>query len=268
MRVPIGHCALEAVPRQLPTRRAFRVGAVLAFAHGTTPGHQWRRRSIRRRGGAHATPHRPARRTHAAAHPGRVRGADPPRRPRPPAARDHRGRTAALADPVGSPGSGKTTLATSSPTPARRTSSTSPRSCRACANCARSLMKPGLSCSSAAHHPVRRRDPPLQQGAAGRVPAHVEDGTVILIGATTENPSFEVIAPLLSRTSVLVLEPLPWSGAPVAGAALADPERGSARATCASSRRRWTFSPTRAWRRASRPQRAGGGRRARGQEAA
>lgn len=37
---------------------------------------------------------------------------------------------------------------------------------------------------------------------------HVEDGTVTLIGATTENPSFEVIAPLLSRTRVLVLQPL------------------------------------------------------------
>jgi len=37
---------------------------------------------------------------------------------------------------------------------------------------------------------------------------HVEDGTVVLIGATTENPSFEIIAPLLSRASVLVLEPL------------------------------------------------------------
>ena len=37
---------------------------------------------------------------------------------------------------------------------------------------------------------------------------HVEDGTVILIGATTENPSFEVITPLLSRSRVLVLEPL------------------------------------------------------------
>jgi putative ATPase len=37
---------------------------------------------------------------------------------------------------------------------------------------------------------------------------HVEDGTLILIGATTENPSFEVIAPLLSRTRVVVLEPL------------------------------------------------------------
>ncbi|MBI5448987.1 replication-associated recombination protein A [Candidatus Gottesmanbacteria bacterium] len=37
---------------------------------------------------------------------------------------------------------------------------------------------------------------------------HVEKGTVIFIGATTENPSFEVIAPLLSRCRVLVLNPL------------------------------------------------------------
>ena len=37
---------------------------------------------------------------------------------------------------------------------------------------------------------------------------YVEDGTVTLIGATTENPSFEVINPLLSRARVLVLEPL------------------------------------------------------------
>jgi putative ATPase len=36
----------------------------------------------------------------------------------------------------------------------------------------------------------------------------VEDGTVILIGATTENPSFEVTSPLLSRTRVLPLKPL------------------------------------------------------------
>ncbi len=37
---------------------------------------------------------------------------------------------------------------------------------------------------------------------------HVERGTVIFVGATTENPSFEVIAPLLSRCRVLVLTPL------------------------------------------------------------
>ena len=36
----------------------------------------------------------------------------------------------------------------------------------------------------------------------------VEDGTVILVGATTENPSFELTAPLLSRCQVLVLERL------------------------------------------------------------
>jgi len=37
---------------------------------------------------------------------------------------------------------------------------------------------------------------------------YVEDGTIILIGATTENPSFEVISPLLSRSAVYVLKPL------------------------------------------------------------
>ncbi|OGP92911.1 MAG: AAA family ATPase [Deltaproteobacteria bacterium RBG_16_48_10] len=37
---------------------------------------------------------------------------------------------------------------------------------------------------------------------------HVENGTIILIGATTENPSFEVISPLLSRTKVFTLNPL------------------------------------------------------------
>lgn len=37
---------------------------------------------------------------------------------------------------------------------------------------------------------------------------HVEKGTITLIGATTENPSFEVISPLLSRSRVFVLNPL------------------------------------------------------------
>ncbi len=36
----------------------------------------------------------------------------------------------------------------------------------------------------------------------------VEDGTITLIGATTENPSFEVISPLLSRCKILTLKPL------------------------------------------------------------
>jgi putative ATPase len=41
---------------------------------------------------------------------------------------------------------------------------------------------------------------------------HVEDGTVTLVGATTENPSFELVAPLLSRCQVLVLERLSDEG--------------------------------------------------------
>jgi putative ATPase len=56
---------------------------------------------------------------------------------------------------------------------------------------------------------------------------HVEDGSIVLIGATTENPSFEVIAPLLSRCSVLVLQAL--TAEEIAGLldrALRDQERG------------------------------------------
>ncbi len=56
---------------------------------------------------------------------------------------------------------------------------------------------------------------------------HVENGTIIFIGATTENPSFEVIAPLLSRAPVVVLEPLNESEVGVIlERALRDEERG------------------------------------------
>jgi putative ATPase len=44
--------------------------------------------------------------------------------------------------------------------------------------------------------------------AAGRLPAVVEDGTVTLVGATTENPSFALNGALLSRCQVLVLRRL------------------------------------------------------------
>ena len=55
----------------------------------------------------------------------------------------------------------------------------------------------------------------------------VEDGTITLIGATTENPSFEVIGPLLSRTRVFALKQLePDDIAGILRAALADAERG------------------------------------------
>jgi len=54
---------------------------------------------------------------------------------------------------------------------------------------------------------------------------HVESGRLILIGATTENPSFEIIAPLLSRTRVYVLEQLTPDGLKaLARRALASPD--------------------------------------------
>ncbi|SFM65935.1 replication-associated recombination protein A [Thermodesulforhabdus norvegica] len=56
---------------------------------------------------------------------------------------------------------------------------------------------------------------------------HVEAGTIRLIGATTENPSFEIIHPLLSRVHVLLLEPLSAEDLSVIlDRALSDVERG------------------------------------------
>ncbi|HAL49711.1 MAG: replication-associated recombination protein A [SAR202 cluster bacterium] len=55
----------------------------------------------------------------------------------------------------------------------------------------------------------------------------VEDGTIVLIGATTENPSFEVVSPLLSRSTVYALNPLePKEVQQVVEAALSDTEKG------------------------------------------
>ncbi|HEX4002819.1 MAG TPA: replication-associated recombination protein A [Candidatus Acidoferrales bacterium] len=56
---------------------------------------------------------------------------------------------------------------------------------------------------------------------------HVEAGNILLIGATTENPSFEVIAPLLSRMKVYVLHPLSQEQVVVLlRKAIEDPVRG------------------------------------------
>ena len=56
---------------------------------------------------------------------------------------------------------------------------------------------------------------------------HVEDGTVTFIGATTENPSFEVNAPLLSRCRVFALQNLtPGEAEKIIRSALADDQRG------------------------------------------
>jgi len=55
----------------------------------------------------------------------------------------------------------------------------------------------------------------------------VERGSIIFIGATTENPSFEIISPLLSRVSVFILEPLaPEDIAGLLQRAIDDSERG------------------------------------------
>lgn len=56
---------------------------------------------------------------------------------------------------------------------------------------------------------------------------HVESGVIVLLGATTENPSFEIIPALLSRARVLVLNPLSEEDlAQILDRALTDPERG------------------------------------------
>ncbi len=67
---------------------------------------------------------------------------------------------------------------------------------------------------------------------------HVEAGNIILIGATTENPSFEVIAPLLSRTRVYVLQALTTEQIEaLLRRALADPVRGLGNEKIAIERR-------------------------------
>ena len=59
---------------------------------------------------------------------------------------------------------------------------------------------------------------------------HVESGTVVLIGATTENPSFEVNSPLLSRSRVFTLQPLSNEQlTDIVRTALQDNERGLGR---------------------------------------
>lgn len=59
---------------------------------------------------------------------------------------------------------------------------------------------------------------------------HVENGTIVFIGATTENPYFEIIKPLVSRSRVFELKPLTTEHLHrIAEQALTDPERGYGR---------------------------------------
>jgi putative ATPase len=56
---------------------------------------------------------------------------------------------------------------------------------------------------------------------------HVEEGLITLVGATTENPYFEIIGPLLSRAKIFIFEPLtPEEVRTILERALIDPDRG------------------------------------------
>ena len=76
---------------------------------------------------------------------------------------------------------------------------------------------------------------------------HMEDGTITLVGATTENPSFELNGALLSRASVLVFNRLDEAALEelagprrAGGEAAAAARRGCARDADRHGRRRWT----------------------------
>ena len=90
---------------------------------------------------------------------------------------------------------------------------------------------------------VRRRNPSLQPGAAGSFLPVMEDGSISLIGATTENPSFELNAALLSRARVLVFRPLDEAALEELLARAEALEGGRCRSTPTRARR-WSAWPT------------------------
>ena len=127
-------------------------------------------------------------------------------------ARSARQRASRVADPLGAPGHRQDhARASARARPAgTRAVALLRRAARREGAPRRSSTRPRTSCAAAA---ARRSSSSTRSTASTRRSRtrscpHVERGTIMLIGATTENPSFEVIAPLLSRTRVLVLEPL------------------------------------------------------------
>ena len=166
----------------------------------------------------------------------------------------------------GPPGTGKTTLAASSPRSTQRA--------------LRRLERGDGGRRRPA--PASSRTPPSSLRATGQrtilfideihrfnkaqqdaILPHVEDGTVILIGATTENPSFEVNAALLSRSRVFTAARSERRGYPARAAPRAGGRRSAGSASrAADDRRRRAELPGHLCqrRRAHRAQRAGAGR--------
>ena len=92
----------------------------------------------------------------------------------------------------------------------------------------------------------------------------VENRVVLLVAATTENPSFSVVAPLLSRSLILQLQPLTADDIRTVVRRAIDDPRGLGGQVEVDRRRRRPAGAALGGRRAARADRAGGGGRGRG----